>query len=136
MGLTIRAKGLLDEHSYDCGYITFTNFRIAVAKAYNQEFGELFQKNCYNWFEHKFTKDDLTRIIELANDDLDIFLEHSDYDGKMTPQECRKVYSVIKDLSVEMIGHNYGAMENYNMLEQWKNIFKHCYTRRVNLYFL
>ena len=136
MGLTIRAKGLLDEHSYDCGYKTFTNFRIAVANAYNKEFGKLLEKYYYNWFEHKFTEDDLTRMNELSDDDLDIFLDHSDCDGKMTPQECKKVYMAIKDLSVEMIGHNCRLMENYNMLEQWKNILKHCYTRRVNLYFL
>lgn len=67
--------------------------------------------------------------------DLDLFLFHSDCDGKFTWMECRRVYNAIKDLRMDMQGHNYGVMKPYNMLEHWKNIFLHCAKRRVNLYY-
>lgn len=43
MGLCIRATGF-NEDIYNSGYIGFTRFRIALAKSYNQEFGELYEK--------------------------------------------------------------------------------------------
>lgn len=137
MGLTVCAKGLGCEDTYDCEYITFGHFQMALAKAYNAEFGELYEK----WYKSglgiaKFTEADGKRWNEICNDDLDIFLGHSDCDGKFTPQECKKIYEAIKDLKIDMQGHNYGVMEPYNMLEQWKRIFQHCYKRKVNLYFM
>lgn len=136
MGLTVSAKGLSCEDSYDCGYITFGAFRIALAKAYNEEFGNLYEK----WhqgaiFGGPLTKSELKRANELSSDGLNIFLTHSDCEGKFTPKECKKVYDAIKDIKMDMQGHNYGIMKPYNMLDQWKGIFKHCYKRRVNLYF-
>ena len=63
----------------------------------------------------------------LCNDDLDIFLWHSDCDGKLTPKECKKIYDAMKDLKVEM---NY-----YDMHQLWLNMLRHCYKHRVNMYF-
>lgn len=131
MGLTASAKNLSCEDSYECGYLTFDHFRIELAKTYNEEFGELYEE----WCRGTLTEEELPRMNELSNDDLDIFLTHSDNDGKFTPSECRKIYNAIKDLRMDMQGHNYGIMKPYNMLEQWKGIFKHCYQHRVNLYF-
>lgn len=131
MGLTVCAKGLSDESSYDCGYITFTIFRIKLAENYNVEFGELYKKWCFG----NVTEDDVERMNELSNDDLDLFLTHSDCEGKFTPQECKKIYEAIKDFKMDMQGHNYGVMKPYNMLEQWKGIFQYCAKRKVNLYF-
>jgi len=131
MGLTAMAKGLTSETGFDCGYITFGLYRQKVAKAYNDEFGELYKKE----YTQALSDKEINRWNEICNDDLDIFLNHSDCDGKFTPQECRKIYNAMKDLKVEMSGHNYGVMKTYNMHEHWLNIFKHCYKRRVNLYF-
>lgn len=131
MGLSVRAKGLSDESSYDCGYSTFMQFRLQLAKIYNEEFAELYKK----WCMGNVTQNECKRMDEIGNEDLDIFLTHSDCDGKFTPEECKKIYDVIKDFKMDMQGHNYGIMKSYNMLEQWKNIFKHCYKNRVNLYF-
>lgn len=71
-----------------------------------------------------------------CNDDLDILIFHSDCGGKFTPQECRKIYNAMKNLTSDLEGHNYGVMKPYNMFEHWKAIFKHCADRRVNLYYL
>lgn len=43
MGLSIRVKGF-DKEIYDSGYGGFTRFRIAVAKSYNSEYGNLYEK--------------------------------------------------------------------------------------------
>ena len=136
MGLTATAKGLTDETGYDCGYITFGIYCREVAKAYNEEFGEIYEKWCKTAFTREpLTEDECKRWNEICNDDLDIFLTHSDCDGKFTPQECRKIYNAMKGLKIDMQGHNYGVMKPYNMHEHWVAMFKHCADRRVNLYF-
>lgn len=132
MGLHAHAKGLTEETEFNCGYLTYMNFRKSLAYAYNKEIGEM--------FESLLNGGDLTveqeiRWNEICNDDLDIFLFHSDCGGKFTWRECRRIYNAIKDLHMDMQGHNYCVMEPYNMLEHWKNIFLHCAKRRVNLYF-
>ena len=132
MGLYAYAKGLSGEERYDCGYITFGVYRQKVAEAFNKQLGELYKKY---YRDIKLTKEEIEKWNKLCNDDLDIFLFHSDCEGKFTPQECKKIYNVIKDLKIEMTGHNHGIMKQYNMHEHWLYIFKHCYTRRVNLYF-
>jgi hypothetical protein len=135
MGLDVYAKGLTSETGFSCGYITFGVYRMKVACAYNEEFGRLYEKSYKNLFFKGYTEDEIKRWNEICNDDLDIFLNHSDCDGKFTPQECKKIYNAMKDLKVEMSGHNYGVMKQYNMHEHWLNMFKHCYQRRVNMYF-
>ena len=131
MGLDVYAKGIAYTDCYHCGYITFNIYREKVAKAYNERLGELYKKDT----KECLTKEEIEEWNKLCNDDLDIFLWHSDCEGKFTPQECRKIYNAMKDLKVEMQGHNYGTMKQYNMHEMWLNAFKHCYKKRVNLYF-
>lgn len=134
MGLYAHAKGLTDETCYDCGYLTYGTFLCELIKT---AYGE----NCYDMFRYHmihgdpFTEEECKYWNEHCNDDLDILIFHSDCDGKFTPQECKKIYNAIKDLHMDMLGHNYGVMKPYNMLEHWKAIFKHCATRRVNLYY-
>ena len=136
MGLDVRAKGLTAETGFSCGYITFMKFRIELARTYNEELGEMYRNLMVDIVsEHEFSEKYIERWNELCNHDLDIFLFHSDCDGKFTPKECRGIYNAIKDLHMDMQGHNYGVMKPYNMLEHWKEIFKHCADRRINLYF-
>lgn len=132
MGLDIYAKGLEYKNSYHCGYITFNNYRKKLATAYNPILGEIYKKTLYG---EELTEKEIKQWNELCNDDLDIFLWHSDCDGKLTPKECKKIYDVVKNLKVEMKGHNYITMNYYNMHEQWINMFKYCYKRKVNMYF-
>lgn len=132
MGLCAHAKGLTDKTEFNCGYVTFGRFRMELAKVYNQELGEIYER----WYVRKPIS--LTEEKRLDNefpDGLANFLYAPDCSAKFTPKECREIFNDIKDLQMDMIGHNYGVMEDYNMLEHWKNIFKHCYKRRVNLYF-
>lgn len=41
----------------------------------------------------------------------------------------------MKDLKVEMQGHNYIEMNYYDMHQLWLNMLKHCYKHRVNMWF-
>lgn len=132
MGVTVTAIGLSDEDSFDCGYITFGQFRIELAKAYNPEFGNLYER----WYHSaKLSKSEYDKMFELCGSGIGHFLFHNDCDGKLTPQECRAIYYDIKDLHMDMIGHNYGIMKPYNMLEHWKKMFWHCATKHVHMWF-
>lgn len=149
MGLTVYATGLNYTDSYDCGYITFAAFRRELASTANKKLGLLYDK----WITPTYaggglTDEELKEFNKLFENKqgLACFLAHSDCDGKFTPKECKMIFDDIKDLKMDMQGHNYGdtlldiktgevKMKTYNMLEQWKNMFKHCAKRRVNLYF-
>jgi len=131
MGLDVSIKGLSYEETYHSGYFRFNNYRKEIATAYNKRLGELYQKT----FKEDLAIDEIKEWNTLCNDDLDIFLWHSDCDGKLTPKECKKIYDVMKNLKIEMQGHNYIEMNFYNMHELWLNMLKHCYKRRVNMYF-
>lgn len=135
MGLYIRIPGM--KYTYECGYIAFGKFRMALAVAYNQELGRLYEKWYMSGFplHPELTEEEIARYNELCNPDLDIFLFHSDCDGKLTPKECKRIYKAIKDLKMDMPGHNYGDLKSYNMLERFKMMFLHCWKFRVNMYF-
>jgi len=75
---------------------------------------------------------------------LRMFLFAPDCDAVIRPRECRIIYDDIKDMHLDMPGHNYGDYEvkdgvtvfhQYNMLERWKSMFRYCATKRVNMYF-
>lgn len=134
MGLYATAKGLTDETCYYCGYIHYFAFIIDLIRcAYGEKCMEIFRDAAR--YDREFTDEEVKYWNNHCNDDLDIFIFHSDCDGKFTPDECRRIYNAMKDLKMDMVGHNYGVMKPYNMLEHWKNIFRHCAKRRVNLYY-
>lgn len=104
MGLLIRVKGF-DELIYDSGYSGFTHFRIALAKAYNKDFGDLYERWVLGY--ESITKSDVKKMNELANEDLDLLLLHSDCDGKLTPKECKRIYNITKNLKCDYPQCNY-----------------------------
>jgi len=132
MGLYAYAKGLSAKDSYNKGYITFGVYRKKLAKAYNEKIGYLYEK-IYDGID--LTEEEGIEWDKICNDDLDIFLWHSDCDGKFTPQECKKIYNAMKNIKVNMQEHKYIIMETNCMHVHWLNIFRYCYKRRVNLYF-
>lgn len=133
MGLTVRIKGF--NGAYDCGYITYGNFIMRLIKeAYGNVCLEMFQRSLYTG--KPFTDLDEKEWAKHQNDDLDLWIWHSDCDGKFTPSECRRIYNAIKDMHIpDFYAHNYGDMQQYNMLGRWKEMFRHCARRRVNMYF-
>lgn len=129
MGLTVRINGY--EGAYNCGYITFENFRYELAKA---KFGEKFAETYRSW-QYGFVNYDSGALDSHDSEPIALFLFSSDCDGKFSPKECKAIYDSIKDLKMDMIGHNHGDMKQYNMLERWKDMFLYCARRRVNMYF-
>lgn len=134
MGLDTRAKGMPYDMGYHGSYSGYYRFLKAAAHAWNEEFGQLFDKWTAS-FGPGLSQADVARWNEICNDDLDILLNHSDCEGKFTPKECRKIYNVLKNLKSEDLGHNYTTMTQFNLIEHWAQIFKYCADRRVNLYF-
>ena len=78
-----------------------------------------------------YTDDEIEQWNQLCNNDLDIFLWHSDYDGKLTPKECKKIYNELKKLKIKDLPYS----DKWTMQELWLNMLKHCYKHRVNMYF-
>ena len=113
MGLDINIKGLEREDTYHGGYIRFGNYKMEVAKAFNKTLGKTYEKSY------------------LTPNYLDIFLWHSDCDGKLTPEECKKIYNELKKLKIKDLPYS----DKWTMQELWLNMLKHCYKHRVNMYF-
>lgn len=130
MGLDINIKGLEREDTYHGGYMRFYNYRMEVAKAFNKTLGEIYEKP-YLTPNYEFTDDEIEQWNYLCNDDLDIFLWHSDCDGKLTPEECKKIYNELKKLRIKDLPYS----DKWTMQELWLNMLKHCYKHKVNMYF-
>ena len=129
MGLTVRIKGY--EGAYDCGYITYGNFLAELAEV---KFGAEFASEYRSW-QRGMSQCNYSVLDSHGDDAVSLLLFSSDCDGKFTPKECRAIYESIKDLHMDMIGHNYGDMKQYNMLERWKDMFLYCARHRINMYF-
>lgn len=123
MGISVMAKGLPERYSIECSYGTFYDFRVALSKAYNEEFGDLYVK----WCDDAISDAELERMSYLSNKDLNIFLSECDSFGEFNPEECKKIYDSIRDLKIHI--------HYEDMLDKWKNAFLYCYKNKVNLTF-
>lgn len=127
MGLDISIKGLERKDTYHGGYIRFNVYRKEVANAYNKRLGELYEKI----FRKDLQPEEIEEWNILCNDDLDIFLWHSDCDGKLTPEECKKIYNELKKLKIKDLSYS----DKWTMQELWLNMLQFCYKHRVNMWF-
>ena len=136
MGLDVFAKGLSWDESFHCGYLTYGNFlRNLAYAAYGEKMGRMFEEVVYLGLR-VLTEEEEKYWDDHCDNDIDLFLFHTDCDGKFSPKECRRIYNAIKDIRMPYLhGCNYESIEPYNMLEHWKKMFKHCADRRVNMYF-
>ena len=131
MGLTIRIKGMTD--TYDCGYLTFARFRFELANKVSPAFGTRYKAWAMGY--PPLTERDCEIMNQESSEGMRLLLCHSDCDGKLTPKECGKIYDAIKDYEMDMVGHNYGDMKPYNMLERWKEMLLFCKKNRVCMFF-
>ncbi|MFR1647783.1 MAG: hypothetical protein ACLSWT_05485 [Clostridia bacterium] len=127
MGLDINIKGLEREDTYHGGYIRFNLYRKKVASVYNERLDELYEKT----FKEDLQPEETGEWNTLCNDDLDIFLWHSDCDGKLTPEECKKIYNELKKLKIKDLPYS----DKWTMQELWLNMLQFCYKHRVNMWF-
>ena len=82
------------------------------------------------WFE-----EDEQAWNKKCNDDLDLFLLHSDCDGKFTVAECRKVRDAMKSVEEKVSKSDMGK-EHHQMFNDWYCMFAYCVRRRVQMYFI
>lgn len=130
MGLDINIKGLERKDTYHGGYMRFANYRIKIAKSFNEKLGQIYEKPFLN-MNYNFTKDEIEQLNNLSNNNLDIFLWHSDCDGKLTPKECKLIYYELKNIDIQDLEYS----NEYTMHELWLNMLKYCCKNRVNMYF-
>lgn len=129
MGLDLFAKGI---KNIGIGYSRFNFYREQIARIINNEMGDIYSNQTLAVICDKpISQTELNRWNELSNDELNLFFYHSDCEGKFTPKECRIVYNILKDLSVENCEE---WVKDFH--KKWLEVLLHCYKRRVNLYFL
>lgn len=98
MGLDIQIKGLDRENTYHGSYIRFADYRMKVAKAFNETIGEIYKKP-YLHYGYEFTEEEEKQWNEFLPDEnsaMNKFLWHSDCDGKFTSKECKEIYNELK----------------------------------------
>ena len=123
MGLTVVAKGM---PCFDLAYSTYYRLRVEIVRAaYGEECRKIFCKE-------RASNEEIAYWNSVCNDDLDIFLFHSDCDGRFTVEECRKILKALEPISIDMQGWDFNRNQ-CNMLNQWKNMFRHCVKRRVQM---
>lgn len=134
MGLDVSAKGM---PNYSLSYIHYGNFRAEIVrKVYGDRCYEIFTMS--PWERSKLTAKEEQEMIDYWNsvcdENLDLFVLHSDCDGKFTPQECKRILKALDPIEVDYPGWDFDRIP-CNMLDQWKTMLHHCVKRRVNLYF-
>jgi len=138
MGLDIYIKGMDRKETYHDSYGSFRYYREAVATAYDKDFGELYKK----WYQipnYNITIEEETDLLFKINNvnlgGLDIFLAHSDDEGKLKPKDCKLIYNAMKDLVFEKENLNF-RIECIDEIHQiWLKMLKYCYQKRKTLYF-
>lgn len=131
MGLCLSAKGY--KQDLNIGYIGFGWIRQCIATSYNEEFGRLYEKP-YKDFRFKgYTQEEIDRWNEICDDDLDILLNHSDCDGKLTYQECGKIIKALDKIDFKYSDDwREDYKEKYYIL---KDMIRYCAKSRRTLWF-
>lgn len=126
MGLDVEAKGM---PRFSLAYSTYHMMRRLIIR-------EVYDDKCEEIFLKDYASDeDVKYWNSVCDDDLDLFLLHSDCDGKFTPKECKRILKALEPIHIDMDGWGFNRTEKCNMLDQWKRMFKHCIKKRVNMYY-
>lgn len=134
MGADFHAKGLADDKCYHGGYITLCNFKLALAKKFNKEGGELLE---YFWIQKRgCDKEIAERLNTMFTEGQRMILFSNDCDDKWIPKESKLAYLAIKDIELNFWHKNYHSDKQQNLLELFKGMFYYSWKRRVNLYVL
>lgn len=128
MGLDTFADGLSWEQNFHGMYFIFNWFRDELVRS-------LYGQVCYEAYRvigHEFTEYEVQVWNSVCDDDLDIFLWHSDCSGSFTPKECRRVYKALKRAEKKELSSD---LLFKMMFKKWKKLFRYCAKHRVELLF-
>lgn len=89
MGLDIYTTD--DEKNFHIGYISFSNMRGFFILAHDETSYKIYNTILKNLFMPQIEINELYDIIFSQIGDLKILIDHSDCDGTLTPEECRKL---------------------------------------------
>ena len=131
MGLDLYAKGYTGKFS--CPYSTFYRLRRSIVRAvYGDEMEAIYSK-LYKQYKGEPTREEIATWNERCDEDIDIFLFHSDCDGHMYPAQCRKVYRKLKDVEVE--DERVSPYSYKELFARLLDILKYCADNRRMLLF-
>lgn len=112
MGLTLTNKN----KDFNIGYISFGIMRKEIAKAFDTKTGEMYERLLMMKYPTKGENEYLDRVLPKY---LDLFLFHSDCDGKLSANEVKGIYKELSKLKV--VFENENLEKKYNeMLELFK----------------
>lgn len=132
MSLDLSAKGY-EKEPLHIGYIGFGVIGKCIASSYNEEFGKLYAIQYDNYPFKGYAEEQIDRWNEICDDDLDILLNHSDCDGKLTYQECRKIINALDKIDFKYSDEwRQDYKEKYYVL---KDMIRYCAKNRKTLWF-
>lgn len=98
MGLILSADKY--DEQINVGYLSFSVMREKIAYTYSKKHGDLYNELLRNGTE-SMPDDFSAKWNEGCDNDLDILLWHSDFEGELSPEECEKIYVALKKLEVK-----------------------------------
>ena len=134
MGVTLYANN--STYSFDMGAGSFFHLRANIAKVWDKQFGEHYEKllSCHSkeeYDDHDRISDEILSHPRFKDEDADIldFLYASDCGGKIGYKTCGKIYNLIKDVDFGNKCIRYVAY-SHNDWEEFKAFLKECYSHR------
>ncbi|WP_196602104.1 hypothetical protein [Pectinatus frisingensis] len=135
MGVTISSKN----HSIDMGYIGFKLLRQKVADLTSKEIGQHYKHLVDGlWLlgqeQKKFFSEYDTKTKELCEQNKEKkgifnFLYASDCEAKISHQDCKSIYEVIKDHDDD-IAYGYAGRKDCATFKSFKEIVKDCIDKK------
>lgn len=133
MGMFLTAKGM---KSYEFTYIQNSMFLVKLAETFDERYGEI-----VSWwiYSNEQTTEELeseilkiTKGRERQEEGLSILIKHSDVEGYLEPEECKKIYEAIKNMHIPKEKDTENKGFEY-MLDCWRYMTKYCSEHKQRL---
>ena len=102
-------------------YSLFGHLRQAIVRAAYDIVMQNDYEDLYKYPYRDFDAIDTGYWNAHCNDDLDLLIWHSDCDGTLSSNECKRIYGALKDL--ELLAEDEFYKDAY---EKLRNIIRHC----------
>lgn len=127
MGIDIRPKNR-NGRTYHSTYGAYFALRSMIAHSYSSDLGNMFDSI------NIATSEDVQHWNDICDNDLDLLLLHSDCEGKLAPDECRRILKAIDKIEFRV--------DTECPEELYKNLYndlvatlEYASQHNVNLYF-
>ena len=138
MGVTIESKN----ESGDLGYFGFNRLRMKVAELCDKELAEHYERlnnslalsgNKRKMFFESYNKK-IAEIVDKNNivHAIPNFIYASDCGGKVSSEQCKQIYEIVKDYDDE-ISYGYSGRPDRFMFSDFKDILKDCVENKCDM---